>query len=107
MRAYVAFLAVEAMHVYIHIFKPTYIHTYIHMAGSCSYRRRRRYYACICGLSGCITDSYIHTYIWQAAVATGDGEDIMRACVAFLAVEAMRAGCTPEEACIRAVRRVR
>ena len=35
----------------------------------------------------------------QGAVATGDGEAIMRACLSFLAVEGMRRGLSPERAC--------
>ena len=34
-----------------------------------------------------------------AAVCTGDGEEIMRSCLAFLVVEQMRAGLSPGEAC--------
>ena len=37
------------------------------------------------------------------AAATGWGEDIMKGCASFAAVELMRAGCTPQEAAERAV----
>lgn len=40
-----------------------------------------------------------------AAVATGDGEEIMRVCLSFLAVELMRQGYEPNEACRIAVER--
>ena len=41
-----------------------------------------------------------------AAVATGDGEEIMRSCLSFLIVELMRAGHSPQEACKVAISRV-
>jgi len=41
-----------------------------------------------------------------AAVATGDGEEIMRTCLAHTIVEAMRNGASPQEACVRAIERV-
>ena len=40
-------------------------------------------------------------------MATGDGEEIMRGCLAFLAVEEMRRGKNPQEACREAIRRLR
>jgi L-asparaginase/N4-(beta-N-acetylglucosaminyl)-L-asparaginase len=42
-----------------------------------------------------------------AAVATGVGEEIIRFCAAFLAVELMRGGAGPEDACAEVIRRVR
>lgn len=42
-----------------------------------------------------------------AAVATGDGEQVMRACLAFLVVERMRAGDAPQQACDAAIARLR
>jgi len=39
-------------------------------------------------------------------VATGDGEEIMRGCLAFLTVEEMRRGKSPQEACREAIRRL-
>ena len=41
-----------------------------------------------------------------AAGATGTGENIMRYCGTFLAVELMRAGATPEEACRKVIERI-
>lgn len=41
-----------------------------------------------------------------AAGATGLGENVMRYCGSFLVVELMRAGMTPEEACMEAIRRI-
>lgn len=41
-----------------------------------------------------------------AAGATGLGENVMRYCGSFLVVELMRAGMTPEEACLEAIRRI-
>ena len=41
-----------------------------------------------------------------AAAATGDGEDIMRVCLSFLAVEYMRQENTPERACQLAIDRL-
>lgn len=41
-----------------------------------------------------------------AAVASGDGDQMMRFCISFLVVERMRAGDTAEEACQVAMRRV-
>lgn len=41
-----------------------------------------------------------------AAGSTGRGESNIKACGAFLIVEQMRAGASPEEACLRALRRV-
>lgn len=41
-----------------------------------------------------------------AAVATGDGEEIMRSCLCFLAVEHMRLGKSAQEACKIAIERV-
>ncbi|KAG5190808.1 Asparaginase, c-terminal [Tribonema minus] len=41
-----------------------------------------------------------------AAVATGDGEEILRTSAAFYAVELMRAGHTPQAACTKAVARI-
>lgn len=41
-----------------------------------------------------------------AAVATGDGEEIMRSCLSFLIVEHMRFGKSPQEACKEAIRRI-
>jgi len=41
-----------------------------------------------------------------AAVATGDGEEIMRLCLSFLAVEYMRQGNEPNEACRLAIERL-
>ena len=41
-----------------------------------------------------------------AAVATGDGEEIMRVCLSFLAVEFMRQGMEPNEACRLAIERL-
>jgi isoaspartyl peptidase/L-asparaginase-like protein (Ntn-hydrolase superfamily) len=40
------------------------------------------------------------------AGATGDGEEILRVGGSLLLVEAMRAGCSPQDACVLAVRRV-
>ena len=40
-----------------------------------------------------------------AAGATGLGENVMRHCTSFLAVEYMRQGLHPEEACVEAIRR--
>ncbi len=42
-----------------------------------------------------------------AAVATGVGEEIIRFCAAFLAVELMRGGTGPAEACAEVIRRAR
>ncbi|CAM9484473.1 unnamed protein product [Phaeothamnion confervicola] len=42
-----------------------------------------------------------------AAVATGDGEEIMRCCLSFLAVEFMRSGDEPNVACRKAIARLR
>src|SRR5439155_16740550 len=42
-----------------------------------------------------------------AAVATGNGELMMRACSTFHIVEMIRQGISPEEACIRALERIR
>ena len=42
-----------------------------------------------------------------AAVATGDGELMMRACSAFHIVEMIRQGTEPEEACKRAIAQIR
>lgn len=41
-----------------------------------------------------------------AAGATGLGENVMRYCGSFLVVELMRAGMTPEEACLEVIRRI-
>ena len=41
-----------------------------------------------------------------AAVATGDGEEIMRVCISFLTVELMRSGSDPQTACTKAIERV-
>ncbi|GAA4412161.1 N(4)-(beta-N-acetylglucosaminyl)-L-asparaginase [Nibrella viscosa] len=41
-----------------------------------------------------------------AAVATGLGEAVMKTCGAFLVVELMRQGRTPQEACLEAARRI-
>eukprot|EP00611_Tribonema_gayanum_P001238 TRINITY_DN1090_c0_g2_i2.p1 TRINITY_DN1090_c0_g2~~TRINITY_DN1090_c0_g2_i2.p1 ORF type:complete len:327 (-),score=85.10 TRINITY_DN1090_c0_g2_i2:1131-2039(-) len=41
-----------------------------------------------------------------AAVATGDGEEILRTSAAFYAVELMRTGHTPQAACTKAVARI-
>ena len=41
-----------------------------------------------------------------AAVCTGDGEEIQRSCLAFLVVELMRGGLSPQEACAEGVRRL-
>eukprot|EP01041_Mallomonas_annulata_P005864 gene5864-11840_t len=41
-----------------------------------------------------------------AAVATGDGEEIMRTCLSFLVVEYMRMGQTPQEACKTGIQRM-
>ena len=41
-----------------------------------------------------------------AAVATGDGEEIMRLCLSAIVVEYMRHGCTPQEACAKGIRRM-
>lgn len=41
-----------------------------------------------------------------AAVATGDGEEIMRTCLSFLVVEQMRQGKSPAEACAEGIRRM-
>ncbi len=38
------------------------------------------------------------------AAATGHGDEMMKACLSFVVVEAMRLGMTPEEACIHALR---
>lgn len=40
-----------------------------------------------------------------AAVATGDGEEIMRTCISFLIVEFMRQGHSPQDACSMAIKR--
>ncbi|EKX37926.1 hypothetical protein GUITHDRAFT_77590 [Guillardia theta CCMP2712] len=42
-----------------------------------------------------------------AAVATGDGEEIMRGCLSFLVVERMRMGDSPTRACEHAIARLR
>lgn len=42
-----------------------------------------------------------------AAVATGDGEDILRTCLSFLVVENMRRGDSPVMACKKGIARVR
>ena len=42
-----------------------------------------------------------------AAVATGDGEDILRTCLSFLVVENMRAGDSPVLACKKGIERAR
>jgi N4-(beta-N-acetylglucosaminyl)-L-asparaginase len=41
-----------------------------------------------------------------AAVATGDGEEIMRTCLSFLVVESMRSGKSVQEACVHAITRI-
>ena len=41
-----------------------------------------------------------------AAVCTGDGEEIQRSCLAFLVVELMRAGHSPQAACAEGIRRI-
>ncbi|MDZ7370659.1 MAG: N(4)-(beta-N-acetylglucosaminyl)-L-asparaginase, partial [candidate division KSB1 bacterium] len=41
-----------------------------------------------------------------AAGATGRGEEVIRICGSFMVVELMRAGRTPEEACLEACRRI-
>ena len=41
-----------------------------------------------------------------AAMATGDGEEIMRCCLSFLAVEFMRQGYSPQRACSLAIDRL-
>eukprot|EP01040_Poterioochromonas_malhamensis_P000558 gene558-598_t len=41
-----------------------------------------------------------------AAVATGDGEEIMRTCVSFLIVESIRNGMSVQEACVNGIRRI-
>lgn len=41
-----------------------------------------------------------------AAVATGDGEEIMRTCACFLVVESMRNGMDVQDACALAVHRI-
>lgn len=41
-----------------------------------------------------------------AAVATGDGEEIMRCCLSFTVIELMRQGRTPQQACSEAIGRV-
>ena len=41
-----------------------------------------------------------------AAVCTGDGEEIQRSCLAFLVVELMRGGMSPQQACSEGVRRM-
>ena len=41
-----------------------------------------------------------------AAVATGDGEEIMRTCLSFLVVEYMRQGQTPQAACVLGIERL-
>lgn len=41
-----------------------------------------------------------------AAVASGDGDQMMRFCIAFLTVERIRAGDTPDQACSLALKRV-
>jgi isoaspartyl peptidase/L-asparaginase-like protein (Ntn-hydrolase superfamily) len=43
---------------------------------------------------------------YGAAVATGNGELVMRACSSFFMVEMMREGAAPEEACKRAIERL-
>lgn len=40
------------------------------------------------------------------AVATGDGEDILRTCLSFLVVENMRAGDSPSLACKKGIQRL-
>ena len=52
--------------------------------------------------SGLYADSRV-----GAAVATGDGEEIMRSCLSFLVVERMRLGDSPQQACELAVARLR
>ncbi|CAM9705254.1 unnamed protein product [Chrysoparadoxa australica] len=41
-----------------------------------------------------------------AAVATGDGEEILRTCLSFLVVEHMRNGLNPHEACLKGIQRL-
>ncbi len=41
-----------------------------------------------------------------AAGATGIGENVMRYCASFLIVEFMRQGMSPQEACVKAIRRI-
>jgi isoaspartyl peptidase/L-asparaginase-like protein (Ntn-hydrolase superfamily) len=41
-----------------------------------------------------------------AAVATGDGEEIMRVCLSFLVVEYMRQGDSPQVACVKGIQRL-
>jgi len=41
-----------------------------------------------------------------AAVCTGDGEEIMRTCLAFFVVEQMRLGASPQDACARGIARL-
>jgi N4-(beta-N-acetylglucosaminyl)-L-asparaginase len=52
--------------------------------------------------SGLFADSKV-----GAAVATGDGEDIMRSCLSFLVVERMRLGDSAQRACELAIARLR
>ena len=42
-----------------------------------------------------------------AATATGQGEEVIRICGSFLVVEFMRQGYSPEQACKKAVERIR
>lgn len=42
-----------------------------------------------------------------AAVATGDGEEIMRVCLSFLVVEQLRMGVPVSEACRRGIKRLK
>jgi N4-(beta-N-acetylglucosaminyl)-L-asparaginase len=41
-----------------------------------------------------------------AAVATGDGEEIMRVCLSFLVVEYIRQGDSPQVACVKGIQRL-
>lgn len=41
-----------------------------------------------------------------AAVATGDGEEILRTCISFHVVENMRMGCSPRLACRKGIERL-
>ena len=41
-----------------------------------------------------------------AAVASGDGEDILRSCLSFLVVEYMRNGFSPQDACTMGIKRL-
>ncbi|KAI0564032.1 Asparaginase [Gracilaria domingensis] len=61
--------------------------------------------------SGAITVGYAASGLYAsrgaAAVASGDGDKMMRFCLAFLAVERMSDGCSATEASSFAIRRVR